>query len=117
MSVSRICLLSIALAWLQTSAQPPGPSAASAQITPANPTLDQLVDELVENAARDRAMLPSLTARESIVSKVDEFAFHGKTQVKAEAKADKKAKRKAKAGKVSGPKANDSSSEPEAPES
>ena len=63
----------------QVTARPASADAA------ANLTADRLVDELVENAARDHATLPSMTAHESIVSKVDEFALHGKTHVNAEA--------------------------------
>jgi hypothetical protein len=83
--MSRIWLLSIAVTCLQMPAQIAAPPAPSTQATAANPTADQLVDELVENAARDRATLPSLTAHVSIVSKVDEFVWVGKNTAKAEA--------------------------------
>ncbi len=81
MRVFSLWLSSIAATWLQVVT----PSAAFAQTAVANPTVDRLVDELVENAARDHATLPSLTAHESIVSKVDEFVFVGKNTARAEA--------------------------------
>jgi hypothetical protein len=85
MSMSRVWPVFIAGVLLQASAQVPAPPAASTQAAAANPTSDRLVDELVENAARDHATLPSLTAHESIVSKVDEVVVFGKNTAKAEA--------------------------------
>jgi hypothetical protein len=83
MSVSRIWLLSIALVCQQASAQVAPPPAGFIRATDA--ATERLVDELVENAAREHATLPSLTAHASIVSKVDEFVFVGKNTAKAEA--------------------------------
>ena len=85
MSVSRIWLLSIAVACQQASAQVAPLSAPSAGVAEPDAATERLVDELVANAARDRAMLPSLTAHESIISKVDEHVWVGKNTVKAEA--------------------------------
>jgi hypothetical protein len=84
-SVLRVSLILIVGAWLRGSAQPPAPPAASTQTAAANLTADRLVDELVENAARDHATLPSLSAHESIISKVDEHVVFGKNTAKAEA--------------------------------
>jgi hypothetical protein len=84
MRVSSLWLLSIAMTCLQTPAQVAATPAASTQAV-ATPATDRLVDELMENAARDHATLPSLTAHESIISKADEFVFVGKNTAKAEA--------------------------------
>jgi hypothetical protein len=70
---------------LRASAQISSQPAAPTQTAAANLTADRLVDELVENAAHDHAMLPSLTAHESIVSKADEFVVIGKITATAEA--------------------------------
>jgi hypothetical protein len=51
----------------------------------ADKLVDTLVDKLVENATLNRATLPSLAAHESIVSKVDEVVFFGRSVYKAEA--------------------------------
>jgi hypothetical protein len=85
MSMSHVWPVFIAGVWLQASAQVPAPPAASTHAAAANLTADRLVDELVENAARDHATLPSLTAHESIVSKVDEHVVFRKNTAKAEA--------------------------------
>lgn len=78
-------LFFIAGAWLQASAQVSIPSAASTQTATANLAADRLVDELIEYGTHDHATLPSLTAHESIISKVDEHVVFGKNTAKAEA--------------------------------
>jgi len=85
MSVSRIWLLSIAVVCQQASAQVTPPPTTSTGVTASDTATERLVDELVENAARDHATLPSLSAHESIISKVDEHVVFGKNTAKAEA--------------------------------
>jgi hypothetical protein len=67
----------------QLPAQTPPPSEAqpASQKSPA----DQLVDQLVDNAERYRATLPSLTAHETILSETSETIVFGKSAVHAEA--------------------------------
>ena len=84
-SVLRLSLILIVGAWLHGSAQPPAGPLLQPRTPDASFSADQLGDELVENAARDHATLPSLTAHESIVSKVDEHVVFGKNTASAEA--------------------------------
>ena len=80
-------LLLAAVACVQVPAQTFPSSALATQSQPASAESDTdlLVDTLVENATVNRATLPSLAAHESIVSKVDEVVFFGKSVYKAEA--------------------------------
>jgi hypothetical protein len=81
--LSRLSLLFAAVLCVQAPAQPQ-PSAPT-QTTPAKSETDQLVDQLIENATRNRAALPSLTAHESITTKLDEVVFFGRNGDKAKA--------------------------------
>jgi hypothetical protein len=82
-----LALLFAAAVWAQALAQTsPSPSAsAQNQTASSNSAANLLVDQLVENDERNRATLPSLTARESILSKFDEIVVFGRSSDKAEA--------------------------------
>ena len=80
----RLSLISIVMACLQASAQVDAAPSASNKVTAVTAT-EKLIDQLVVNAARDRATLPSLSAHESIISKVEEHGVFGKKTMKAEA--------------------------------
>ncbi len=57
---------------------------SQAQTAP-DPTVDQIVDRLMQNDAAYRARQPSFTAHESIVSRYDGVVFFGRSGDKAEA--------------------------------
>jgi hypothetical protein len=84
--LTRLSLLPLLFAGVVWS-QPPAanPSFAQVKAEAAESETDLLVDRLVENAARSRATLPSLSAHASIVSKIHEVVVFGKNTGKAEA--------------------------------
>ena len=75
----------VACVHVPAQASPSPVLATQSQPASAESDTDLLVDKLVENATLNRATLPSLAAHESIVSKVDEVVFFGKSVYKAEA--------------------------------